>query len=290
LISLQNITKKYEGQLALDEVSFSVQQGRIMGLLGPNGAGKTSLLRIMTRILLPDSGRVLFDEIPLADKHLPNIGYLPEERGLYPKMQAREHLVFLGALRKLPRNIIQDQIKHWGDKLEITELLKRKIENLSKGQQQKVQLIAALLHDPSFIILDEPFSGFDPVNAELLKNILLQLKNEGKTLLISTHRMENAEELCDDIVMLNKGKMVLNGSVDHLLKHQTSHTFLVGSTSEIRSTDLFEVLGKQGKETKIRPIYMTEPNHYLQQLSQQTQVISFRPEQKTLKELFLEHV
>ena len=203
MIEFQHVSKQYDGHQALADVSFSVPKGTVLGLLGPNGAGKTTLLRMVVRILLPDNGNVLFDGKPLSEKDLPRIGYLPEERGLYPKMRVDDHLVFLGELKGVKKSVLKERITLWAEKLHIADMVKQKVEELSKGQQQKVQWMAALLHNPDFIILDEPFSGFDPVNAELMKDIILELKSAGKTVLISTHRMENAEELCERTALPN---------------------------------------------------------------------------------------
>jgi ABC-2 type transport system ATP-binding protein len=289
LIEFQQVTKQYEGHVALREVAFTLPKGSIFGLLGPNGAGKTTLLRILTRILLPDTGRVVFDGEELTDNHVRKIGYLPEERGLYPKMKADEHLAFLAALKGLSSKQIKESTSFWVKKLEIEGLMERKIDALSKGQQQKIQLMAALLHDPDFIILDEPFSGFDPVNAELLKDILLDLKAQGKTLLISTHRMENAEELCDEVVMLHKGRVVLEGSLDSVLSQQGGRSFQVITESPLSANADFEVVKVEKNQSWIRTKEVMERNALLQSLMQQTQVISFLPQKRMLKEVFLEN-
>lgn len=240
--------------------------------------------------MLPDKGTVTFDGEDLSEAHVRRIGYLPEERGLYPKMKADEHLVFLAALKGLPSREIKEKLAFWAEKLELTSLLSRKVEALSKGQQQKVQLIAALIHDPEFIILDEPFSGFDPVNAEVLKDIILDLKNQGKTLLISTHRMENAEELCDEVVLLNKGKVVLGGSLHSVLSEKSGLFYRVISETPLVSTALFEVVEVKGNQSLIQTKEGLTSNQVLQSLIEQGLILSFVPERKTLKEVFLEKV
>lgn len=289
-ISFQQVTKHYEGHTALDQVSFSISKGSIFGLLGPNGAGKTTLLRILTRILLPDTGRVLFEGTALSDEQVRRIGYLPEERGLYPKMKADEHLVFLASLKGMSSKQIKESIGYWSEKLELEGLLDRKVEALSKGQQQKVQLIAALVHHPDFIILDEPFSGFDPVNAELLKEIILELKGQGKTLLISTHRMENAEELCDEVVMLNKGQVVLAGMLETLLNDPSNALFQVKTNAPIAANPAYQILEESGNQYLIEVPVSEKPNEVLLSLTQQAQVLYFAPKRKSLKEVFLQQV
>ncbi len=289
LITFQEVTKQYEGHIALDKISFALPQGSIFGLLGPNGAGKTTLLRILTRILLPDSGKVMYGEENLQAKHVKKLGYLPEERGLYPKMRADEHLSFLAALKGLTTAQIQKSISFWSRTLEMDGLLNRKIETLSKGQQQKIQMMAALIHDPDFIILDEPFSGFDPVNAELLKKVLQDLQSEGKTLLISTHRMENAEELCQDILMLHQGRVVLKGPLEEILTQQTSLLYEVTTTSPLVPTTDFDIIKVDKGKTVIQTKNRIDRNLFLQSLMQQTEVISFLPQRKMLKEVFLEN-
>lgn len=290
MVEFQDVNKLYEGHQALSAVSFRIQKGRIFGLLGPNGAGKTTLLRLLVRILLPDEGNIFFGDEPLSDRHLPLIGYLPEERGLYPKMQAEEHLVFLARLKGFGKKEIKTNIDYWADKLQITEFLKRRVENLSKGQQQKIQLMAALLHNPELLILDEPFSGFDPINAELLKHVILEMKSRGKTLLLSTHRMENAEEICDEIAMLHHGRVVLNGHLNQILHSETQNRYRVRTAVPLRSNELITVLDKTGEESLIETNKMMSSNFLLNELMSQTEVQAFVPARKTLREVFLENV
>lgn len=290
MVSFQHVSKTYEGHQALSDVTFTIQKGKIFGLLGPNGAGKTTLLRMLVRILLPDSGNVFFENQPLSDIHLPRIGYLPEERGLYPKMKIDDHLLFLAQLKGINKSIAKLSISSWSERLQITDLLKRKVEELSKGQQQKVQLIAALLHEPDLLILDEPFSGFDPLNAEILNQIILEMKSEGKTLLISTHRMENAEDLCDDIALIHKGKLVLNGVLKQILNNTEQNRYRVRSTIQLDSNSVFDVLGNTENETLIKIKIPIHANELLQSIMLQTEIQAFIPERKSLREVFLEEV
>jgi ABC-2 type transport system ATP-binding protein len=206
ILEAQHIVKRYSNHTALNDVSISIPRGCIFGLLGPNGAGKTSLIRIITQITAPDSGTVYFNGEPLSPKHISQIGYLPEERGLYKKMKVGEQLLYLTQLKGISKAEAMDKLKVWFKKFEIQTWWNKHVEDLSKGMQQKVQFVATVLHNPSLIILDEPFSGFDPINANLIKDEILQLKQQGSTIIFSTHRMESVEELCDYIALINKSQ------------------------------------------------------------------------------------
>ncbi|MBC7388426.1 MAG: ABC transporter ATP-binding protein [Opitutaceae bacterium] len=288
MIDFQSVTKNFEGHTALKDVTFSISSGKIFGLLGPNGAGKTTLLRLLTRMLLPDTGRILFDKKLMSDTDLHQIGYLPEERGLYPKMFADEHIHFLSSLKGVKFRNSKERLSYWARELDIEELLRRKIENLSKGQQQKIQLIACLIHEPQLLILDEPFSGFDPINAELLKKILFDLKHKGKTILISTHRMDNAEELCDDISMLYHGSLVLNGSMNEILNSQIHKRHKVRTISQISGDSNFKILSYLDNESTIEIAEGIPLNTIISEIMLQSEIISIMPEKKTLREVFLE--
>ena len=215
-IELNSVRKTYGEFVAVDNLSFRIEQGAVFGLLGPNGAGKTSTIRMMIGITAPDLGEIRMFEQPFQRPHLQRVGYLPEERGLYKKMKVLDQLVFLGELHGLSATVAQQKATEWCQKLEIAEKLQNKVEELSKGMQQKIQFIAALLHDPDFVIMDEPFFGLDPVNASLLKDVMLELKKKGKTILFSTHRMDQVEKLCDSICLINKGKPVLQGALKQI--------------------------------------------------------------------------
>lgn len=215
-LEVDNVIKRYSGHTALNGVSLQAHQGRIFGLLGPNGAGKSSLIRIINRITAPDSGEVRLEGHPITDQDLSNIGYLPEERGLYPKMMVGEQAVYLARLKGLSKAEAECRVRQWFERLEIMPWWKKRVEELSKGMQQKVQFITTVLHEPKLLIFDEPFSGFDPVNAELLKREILELKAQGTTLILSTHNMQSVEELCDDIVLINQGQIVLRGQTEEV--------------------------------------------------------------------------
>lgn len=212
-LQAHNITKQYAAHKALDDVTIDVERGKVFGLLGPNGAGKTTLIRIINRITMPDSGTVTFDGHPFTEDDVYKIGYLPEERGLYKKMEVGEQAMYLARLKGMSRADARRELKYWFEKFDIMPWWNKKLEELSKGMQQKVQFVTTVVHRPPLLIFDEPFSGFDPVNAELLKREILALRDEGHTIIYSTHNMASVEDVCDDIALINKSKVVLSGSV-----------------------------------------------------------------------------
>ena len=213
MLTIDNITKSFGSYRALDGVSLHVRRGSVFGLLGPNGAGKTTLIRIINHIIRPDGGTLLFDGHPMTDADVMQIGYLPEERGLYKKMRVGEQAIYLARLKGLDKATAEQRLRQWFDRLEITDWWNRRVEELSKGMQQKVQFVVTVLHNPQLLIFDEPFSGFDPVNADLLKREILRLKEQGATVIFSTHTMPSAEELCDDIALIDHAQVVLSGSL-----------------------------------------------------------------------------
>lgn len=213
VLQLQDVVKQYHRHTAVDQVSFSVPQGSIFGLLGPNGAGKTSLIRIITTITRADTGQVYFEGEPLNTAHPMQIGYMPEERGLYKKMKVGEHLIYLARLKGLDKATARQKINNWLEKFEITDWWNKKVDELSKGMQQKIQFISTVVHEPRLLILDEPFSGLDPINTNLIKDEIFKLHENGTTIIFSTHRMEQVEEICEYIVLINKGRNVLQGKV-----------------------------------------------------------------------------
>lgn len=229
-LKAENITKRYASHTALDDVTITVGRGRVFGLLGPNGAGKTTLIRIINRITMPDAGCVTFDGHPFCDADVRNIGYLPEERGLYKKMEVGEQAMYLARLRGMSTLEAKRELRKWFEKFDIMPWWNKKLEELSKGMQQKVQFITTVVHRPQLMIFDEPFSGFDPVNAELLKQEILQLRNEGHTIIYSTHNMASVEDVCDDIALINKSKVVLSGSVVDVKRQFSEGMFEVRAT------------------------------------------------------------
>lgn len=240
-LEVKQVSKHYAAHTALDAVSLSVREGEIFGLLGPNGAGKSSLIRIINRITAPDSGEVLLAGKPIREEDLRNIGYLPEERGLYPKMKVGEHAVYLARLKGLTKHDAEERIRHWFQRLDIEPWWEKKVEELSKGMQQKVQFICTVIHEPKLLIFDEPFSGFDPVNAEVLKHEILALKQRGATLILSTHNMQSVEELCDDIALINRAQVVLSGETDQVRRAHGSNTARIVYEGTL-STDSLEQL------------------------------------------------
>lgn len=225
ILETRHITKQYAEHRALDDVSVSIPKGQIFGLLGPNGAGKTSLIRIINQITGPDGGEVLFDGKALGAEHIRRIGYLPEERGLYKKMKVGEQLLYLAKLKGLSEREAMEKLKIWFEKFDIKTWWSKSVEDLSKGMQQKVQFVATVLHQPDLLILDEPFSGFDPINANLIRDEILELKQQGTTIIFSTHRMDTVEDLCDHIALINRSKKVLDGSKKGIKEQFKTHTY-----------------------------------------------------------------
>ncbi|MGR7813535.1 ABC transporter ATP-binding protein [Lacinutrix undariae] len=232
LLVANSVSKSFGDFKALNDVSIAVPKGSIFGLLGPNGAGKTTLIRIINQITMPDTGNVLLDGNPLKGHHVKDIGYLPEERGLYKSMKVGEQALYLAQLKGMSKQEAKDRLKYWFDKLEIGDWWNKKIQELSKGQAQKIQFIVTVLHRPKLLIFDEPFSGFDPINANLIKDEILQLRDEGATVIFSTHRMESVEELCDHIALIHKSNKVLDGKLTDIKREFKTNTFEVGLQAE----------------------------------------------------------
>ena len=228
IVAAERVTKKFVGHVALDEVSLTIPKNCIYGLLGPNGAGKTTLIRIINQITHPDSGRLYFDGEPLSPSHVAQIGYLPEERGLYKSMKVGEQALYLAQLKGLSKQEAGKRLKSWFERLEIGDWWNKKIQELSKGMAQKIQFIVTVLHEPKLLIFDEPFSGFDPINANRIKDEILELKKRGTSIIFSTHRMESVEELCDHITLLNNSKKVLDGRLKDIKKDFKSNEYNIG--------------------------------------------------------------
>lgn len=231
LLVANSVSKSFGNFKALNEVSIAVPKGSIFGLLGPNGAGKTTLIRIINQITMPDSGQVLLDGQPLKPMNIRDIGYLPEERGLYKSMKVGEQVLYLAQLKGLSKQVARERLKYWFDKLDIGDWWNKKIQELSKGQAQKIQFIVTVIHIPKLLIFDEPFSGFDPINASLIKDEILQLRDEGATVIFSTHRMESVEEMCDHIALIHKSNKVLDGKLTDVKRQFKTNTFEVGMQS-----------------------------------------------------------
>lgn len=238
LLRVEHVSKHYSGHTALDDVSLDIPRGSVYGLLGPNGAGKTTLIRIVNRITAPDEGRVLFDGRPLASADVQRIGYLPEERGLYKKMKVGEQALFFARLKGLSRAEAVRRLRVWFDRFDIASWWNRRVEELSKGMAQKVQFIVTVLHEPELLIFDEPFSGFDPVNANLLKNEILALRDAGATIVFSTHNMSSVEEICDHITLIDRSRNVLSGPVDEVRRRHGGNVFRIDFAGDLSALDL----------------------------------------------------
>ncbi|HBH21865.1 MAG TPA: ABC transporter ATP-binding protein [Cytophagales bacterium] len=296
LLTVQNITKYFGEYKALDNVSLDVPEKSIFGLLGPNGAGKTTLIRIVNQIYFADQGEVLFKGEKINTGHIANVGYLPEERGLYKKMKVGEQLLYLAQLKSIPKDKALEQIKDWMIRFEMKGWWNKKVEDLSKGMQQKVQFIATVLHQPSLIILDEPFSGFDPVNADHIKNEILKLREAGTTVIFSTHRMESVEELCDDIALIHKSKLVLEGQKKVIKEKFRDHTFELFHRSpfEISDNGGLKLLSQdKTKELNYQSIIHLpddDINAALRQIADKTEIISFRERIPTIHDIFIKEV
>jgi ABC-2 type transport system ATP-binding protein len=297
MLSIRHIEKQYAGHKALSDVSLEVESGQIFGLLGPNGAGKTSLIRIINQITAPDSGEVYFNGERLNQSHIDKIGYLPEERGLYKKMEIGEQMIYLARLKGLTRDEATKRLKTWFEKLGMETWWKKKIEELSKGMQQKAQFVATVLHEPDLIILDEPFSGFDPVNAELIKDEILELNRKGATILFSTHRMESVEELCDSIALINLSHKILDGKVKTIRNSYRNNTYLVeysGNTQSFAGAQAFEILSEGTDDDRYTMKISLTPgntaNDVLQYLIPKVHIHMLQEVIPSMNEIFIEHV
>lgn len=298
MLSIRNIVKQYAGHTALSDVSFEVESGQIFGLLGPNGAGKTSLIRIVNQITAPDSGEIYFNGEKLNQSHIERIGYLPEERGLYKKMEIGEQMIYLARLKGLSRDEAIKRLKVWFEKLGMQTWWKMKIEELSKGMQQKAQFVATVLHEPDLIILDEPFSGFDPVNAEVIKDEILELNRKGATILFSTHRMESVEELCNAIALLDKSKKILDGRIKDIKNSYRNDIYLVeynGEKVDLNGVQPFHLMDEIAEEdncyrlrVKLNP--GTTSNDVLKFLIPKVHVNMLQEVIPSMNEIFIEQV
>jgi len=294
ILSIRNVVKQYHKHRAVDNVSFEVPKGSIFGLLGPNGAGKTSLIRIITTITGADSGEILIDGQKLTKLSPRLIGYLPEERGLYKKMKVGEQLLFLAQLKGLSRNAAREKIKHWFDKFEISDWWSKKVEELSKGMQQKVQFISTVMHEPKLLILDEPFSGLDPINTNLIKDEIYRLNGEGTSIIFSTHRMEQVEEICRDIVLMNQGKIILEGKVGEIKHDFKENLFKVefdGRLPEGVSNENFKVIEDSNESVLIKTNKGFSSNQLLKELiNKGVHIISYQEVMPTMNDIFIKKV
>lgn len=294
ILELQNLKKYYAKQKAVDDISFSIPEGCIFGLLGPNGAGKTTLLRMITGIFYPDSGNIFFEGKKFDPvKDIPKIGYMPEERGLYKKMKIGEQALYLAQLKGMTRSDAMKKIKEWFVKFEMESWWNKKVNDLSKGMGQKLQFVITVLHQPKLLILDEPFSGLDPVNSNLIKDEIFKLAKNGTTIIFSTHRMEQVEEICDRIVLVNKGKKILDGSVSQVKDDFKEHIFKVGfdALPEQFNGISFDVAGSNENSYNVKIKDAHKPADVLQELlNHNASIVSFNEVLPSLNEIFIKQV
>jgi ABC-2 type transport system ATP-binding protein len=292
-IELTRVRKTYDQFVAVNDLTFSIAEGSVFGLLGPNGAGKTSTIRMMIGITAPDSGEIRVFGKPFERKSLHKIGYLPEERGLYKKMKVLDQLAFLGELHGMGAADARSKAITWCERLEISEKLDQKVEELSKGMQQKIQFIAALLHDPDFIIMDEPFFGLDPVNAGLLKDVMLDLKKQGRTILFSTHRMDQVEKLCDSICLINRGISVLQGPLKQVKAQYGKSNVQIeyeGNSDFLQKQELVGSYNNYGNYVEVRLAPGADPQQLLHAAAQRSRISKFELVEPSLEEIFIEVV
>lgn len=299
LLKAQNIEKKFVNHLALDNVNVNIPENSIYGLLGPNGAGKTTLIRIINRITAPDKGEILLKGKPIQPEDVNLIGYLPEERGLYRKMKVGEQALYLARLKGLSRTDALKRLKYWFDKFEIQAWWDKKVEELSKGMAQKVQFVTTVLHEPELLIFDEPFSGFDPINANMLKQEILDLKQKGSTIIFSTHNMGSVEELCDHITLINKSRNILEGQIDDIRNKYKSNIYEIlfnGETEKLASglnehyeiVDTLKINGHNG--VKVKLLHQTNENELLSLIIPFVEIISFKEIMPSMNDIFIKVV
>lgn len=294
ILEVNNVVKNYATHRALNDVSLGVPRQSIFGLLGPNGAGKTTLIRIITQIIAKDQGEIRFNGQPLGPEHIIKIGYLPEERGLYRKMKVGEQLLYLAQLKGLSRKQAMNKLKVWFEKFEIKSWWNKKVVDLSKGMQQKIQFVATVLHEPELIILDEPFTGFDPVNANIIKDEILELRDKGSTIIFSTHRMESVEELCDHIALINKSEKILDASKKEIKTKFKTNIYEVQYQGHLNGNlpAEFTLQGNQSLEDDIQEAAIAvpeglPPNKLLSSLIEQVEVLKFQERTPSINDIFI---
>ena len=291
ILKANKIVKQYGDYFALNNVDLSIPRGSVFGLLGPNGAGKTTLMRIINQIIAADSGEVLFNGVPLNRKHISQIGYLPEERGLYKKMKVGEQSLYLAQLKGMSRFEATNKLKYWFEKLEIQSWWDKRIEELSKGMAQKVQFAVTVIHNPELLIFDEPFSGFDPVNTALIRNEILKLKKQGTSIIFSTHRMESVEEICDEISLINNGETLLQGEIINIKNNFRNNIFSVEMKTEIDNlSEKFTILNKKENILEIKIQEGSNSKELINELLQKSDIISFNEKIPSMEDIFIETV
>jgi ABC-2 type transport system ATP-binding protein len=290
LLSIRHLAKRYADHVALNDVNLEIPKGKIFGLLGPNGAGKTSLIRIITQITGPDAGEVYFDGEPLRLEHADQIGYLPEERGLYKKMKVGEQLLYLAQLKGMRKDEAIAKLKDWFIRLDIKEWWNKPVDDLSKGMQQKTQFIATVVHEPKLLILDEPFSGFDPINANMLKDEILAIKARGTTVLFSTHRMESVEELCDEIALINHAQVVLSGNKDEVQNRYKKNQFSIRYEGSFVDIPGIEIVSHEPGHAILRFSEGMGTNEAIALLIQHIRLLEFKEVIPSFNDIFIQVV
>ena len=291
LLIVKDVVKQYGDYLALNKVNISVPKGSIYGLLGPNGAGKTTLMRIINQITAPDSGSLLFDGVPLTKHHIAEIGYLPEERGLYKKMKVGEQAIYLAQLKGMSYTEALEKLRFWFEKLDILSWWNKTVEELSKGMAQKIQFVITVIHKPKLLIFDEPFSGFDPINAAIIRREILELSEKGTTIIFSTHRMESVEEICDHIALINKSQTILEGPIEEIKKQFTNNTYeVITANKELKENDCFAIINKQENTFQISLKEGKSQQEALQSIIKDVEIISFKKETPSMEEIFIEAI
>ncbi|MCX6565913.1 MAG: ATP-binding cassette domain-containing protein [Candidatus Aminicenantes bacterium] len=292
-VEMEHVSKKFGAFTAVKDLSLKIPRGAVFGLLGPNGAGKTTSIRMMLDIIIPDEGKIGILGRAMNEAMKSKIGYLPEDRGLYPKMKVGEVLEFLAEIKGVPRSAAPAALDKWLAKFELAEWKDKKVEQLSKGMQQKIQFIATVVHDPELIILDEPFGGLDPVNTKLLKDVMLELRADGKTIVFSTHRMEQVEMICDDICLINKGEAVLRGRLQDIKKEYGKNTVVLeyeGSIDFLKGNPDIEKIDDYGRAAEIRLKEKADPQEILKILAGRVRVAKFEIQEPSLNAIFIEKV
>lgn len=290
ILITKNVVKRYETHIALNDVSLNIPKGSIYGLLGPNGAGKTTLMKIINQITAADSGEVVFNGENLQRKHISQIGYLPEERGLYKKMKVGEQSLYLAQLKGMSKKDASEKLKFWFEKLDILKWWNKKVEELSKGMAQKVQFAVTVIHNPDLLIFDEPFSGFDPVNTAIIRNEILELKNKGTSIIFSTHRMESVEEICDEITLINKGKSILQGEINTIKNNFRNNTFEFECSTENLVLDNFKSLQHTGNKFSVVIPDGNNSKQLIEEILKHTDILSFKEKIPSMEDIFIKTV
>tara|TARA_B100001758_G_C18382210_1_gene597891 strand:- start:10 stop:906 length:897 start_codon:yes stop_codon:yes gene_type:complete len=291
LLIVKDVVKKYGDYAALKNVNISVPKGSIYGLLGPNGAGKTTLMRIINQITAPDNGELIFNGERLQKHHIADIGYMPEERGLYKKMKVGEQVLYLAQLKGMSYNEAIKKLSFWFEKLNILSWWNKRVEELSKGMAQKIQFVVTVIHEPKLLIFDEPFSGFDPINAALIRKEIIDLSQKGTTIIFSTHRMESVEEICNYIALINKSETILEGTIENIKNQFTNNSFeVITANSELSENKLFNIISKKEDIFRISLNESVSGKDALDYINTNYEVVSFKKEIPTMEEIFIKAV